>query len=84
LRFRIIHTSAGVEEFRKAAKKTAKKLEWEIEYMTNDIMIATSGFSGMSWGERITIIRDKDRVLFNSIFATRITDLLQRLWERTN
>jgi hypothetical protein len=42
-------------------------MEWTIEKMTNDIVVAKSGFSWRSWGEQITIIWCKDKILFNSI-----------------
>lgn len=67
LRFRTIHLKVTPAEFNAAVHETAQELEWEIETQTSGLLIATSGFSFRSWGERITIIRDKEKVLFNSI-----------------
>ena len=38
-----------------------------IEKVTEEAFIAKSGFSFRSWGEQITIIWEKDKILFNSI-----------------
>ena len=59
--------SVDTDTFHQAVKETAKDLEWQILKKTNTVIVAKSGFSWRSWGERITIIREKDRVLFNSI-----------------
>lgn len=67
LRFRVIEMNISNEIFKTAIEETAKELEWEIEKRTNNFIIARSGFSYRSWGELITIIREKDRILFNSI-----------------
>ena len=67
LKFKTIDVSVDNDTFHHAVKKTAKELDWNISEMTNDFVIAKSGFSWKSWGERITIIHDKDKILFNSI-----------------
>ena len=43
------------------------KKRTEIIEKKSNLIVAKSGFSWRSWGELITIIRDKDRILFNSI-----------------
>lgn len=65
--FKTIHISADKDSFAEAVEQTAKEMEWVIEKAINDIVIAKSGFSWRSWGEQITIIRCKDKILFNSI-----------------
>ena len=57
------------EELDPIFEKVAKELEWTL-YVNNKKMIIAkthpSFFSG-SWGEQITILFDKNRVLVNSI-----------------
>lgn len=67
LRFSIIPVSVDVETFHESVKATAKELDWKILEKTNSLIVAKSGFSWQSWGERITIVRKKDSILFNSI-----------------
>ena len=67
LRFKIINVSINSDTFHNTVKQTAKELEWDITQMTNSFVIAKSSFSWRSWGEQITIIHDKDKILFNSI-----------------
>jgi hypothetical protein len=69
LKFTVINISVNKEKFHKAAKLTADKLGWIIQHFSTDSVIAVrlGGFSSGSWGELITIIRDSDKVLINSI-----------------
>lgn len=67
LKFRVITLSVSPKQFRMAVEQTTKELEWKIEEESNNFIIARSGFSYRSWGELITIIREDDRILFNSI-----------------
>lgn len=67
LKFKTIHVAVDKDTFREAVEQTAKELEWAIEKATDDTIIAKSGFSWKSWGEQITIIRCRDKILFNSI-----------------
>jgi hypothetical protein len=67
LRFKSIKISVDAETFLKAAEQTAKELEWEIQTKRKDIIVAKTGFSWRSWGELITIIREEERILINSI-----------------
>ena len=67
LKFKIINISLDNKVFQNAAKRTAKELEWKIIQTANDIVVAKSTFSWRSWGEQITILHDKDKILFNSI-----------------
>ncbi|MES1181974.1 MAG: hypothetical protein ABUL44_04175 [Flavobacterium sp.] len=67
LKFKAINISVDNNIFHNAVEQTAKELEWNVQQMTRDIAIAKSGFSWRSWGEQITILHDKDKILFNSI-----------------
>jgi len=67
LRFQTINVSVDKDTFKEVVEQTAKELEWTIEKATYDVVIAKSGFSWRSWGEQITIIWCKDKILFNSI-----------------
>ena len=68
LKFKIIDISVDSKTFKQAAEQTAKELMWAIQHGTNDFIIAHRDWSWAgSWGEMITIIRDKERILINSI-----------------
>jgi hypothetical protein len=67
LKFKVINIPVDKEVFKEATEQAAKELEWRIEKKANDVVIAKSGFSWRSWGEQITIIWCKDKILFNSI-----------------
>jgi hypothetical protein len=66
LKFKTINISVNKSIFNKALEQTAEELEWKIEKVTKDKVIAKSGFSWRSWGEHITIIWCQDKILFNS------------------
>ncbi len=67
LKFKVIDIAMDADTFIEAAKETAEQLDWEIIERKNNLIVAKSGFNWRSWGELITIIRVKDRILFNSI-----------------
>jgi hypothetical protein len=67
LKFKVIDVTVDADTFSEAAKETAHQLDWKIVEEKHNLIVARSGFSLRSWGELITIIRDKDRILFNSI-----------------
>ena len=67
LKFKVIDVAIDADTFIEAAKATARQLDWQIIEKKQNLIVARSGFSWRSWGELITIIRDKDRILFNSI-----------------
>jgi hypothetical protein len=67
LKFKTINVALDNDTFIETAKVTAKQLEWKIVEKTQNLIVARSGFSWKSWGELITIIRVKDKILFNSI-----------------
>ena len=67
LKFEIIDIQIDADSFKLAAEQSGIELEWYFLKKTSTIIVAKSGFSGRSWGELITIIREKDKILFNSI-----------------
>ena len=67
LKFKVINIRVNTDTFIQIAQETAKELEWEILERKSNLLVAKSGFNWRSWGELITIINDKDRILFNSI-----------------
>lgn len=67
LKFKIIDIAVNTENFISASKQTEKELGWKIVEQKSNLIIAKSGFSWRSWGEHVTIIKEKDRILFNSI-----------------
>jgi len=68
LNFKEIQMSYTAEQFQEAIERTIKDLEWKIERNNKTFFRAARpwNWSG-SWGEMITIIKDKDRLLINSI-----------------
>ena len=69
LKFKSIDTKLTRDELGPIIEKVAKELEWTPFVNNKKIIIAKthpSFFSG-SWGEQITILFDKNRILVNSI-----------------
>jgi len=67
IKFKRIEITVNPEIFKKAVQKTTIELRWEITLTTNKMVVAKGPFSWASWGELITIIREKDAILINSI-----------------
>lgn len=67
LKFKIIYISVNKNTFDEVIEQTSRELEWKIKKTANNTVVAKSGFSWRSWGEQITIIWCKDKILFNSI-----------------
>lgn len=69
LKFEVIETDLTRTELNVIIGKVAEKLEWEFNTENENVIVATtfpSLLSG-SWGERITILFDNNRVFINSI-----------------
>jgi hypothetical protein len=64
LKFKELHYSVDADTFKAAVKFSVEDMEWVIEKEGETYIIA---HSKLSWGELITIIKEKDRILFNSI-----------------
>jgi hypothetical protein len=67
LKFKTIGISVDQDTFKETVEQTAKKMEWKFENVITDTVVAKSDFSWRSWGEQITIIWCRDKILFNSI-----------------
>ncbi|GEM_PF-680957 len=68
LRFREVIVECSDEEFQDAIERTAKEYQWQIDLNDKRAFRAYRSWNWTgSWGEMITIIRDKDRLLLNSI-----------------
>lgn len=68
LNFKEYEVNFTEEQFQKAVKRTESELGWRVEKNTKTIFIAYRqwNWSG-SWGELVTIIKEHDKVLINSI-----------------
>ena len=69
LKFKSIDTKLTRDELNEIIEKVANELEWRPYVNTKEIIIAKThpGFFSGSWGEQITILFDKNRILVNSI-----------------
>ena len=79
----IIHSE---EEFEEALRRTTTELEWKIEVHQKKYIkaIRNSNWTG-SWGEMITIIKDGDRLLLNSICdPDKISSVASFGWNKKN
>lgn len=87
LKFRVIKISVTPENFKEATILTGDKLNWEIQNITNNYIVAVrqGNFVGGSWGELITIIRKDEKVLINSICnPDNIISVASWGWNRKN
>jgi len=69
LKFKSVDTKLTRDELVKVIEKVAARLEWTPSIVDEKIIIAKTqpGFLSGSWGEQITILFDRDKVLVNSI-----------------
>lgn len=68
LRFREVKVEYSDQEFQEAIERTTKEYGWQIELNNKHIFRAYRPWNWTgSWGEMITIIKDNDRLLLNSI-----------------
>ena len=70
LNFKEFKIKLSVDQFQKTFDKTSQELDWTLDYSNHNFIKAHRKFkyeSGGSWGEMITIIKEKDRILINSI-----------------
>jgi hypothetical protein len=69
LKFKSVETNLTKEKLKEIIRQTAEELEWHTEVVDDKIIIARTypkWWTG-SWGEQITIIFDKSRIMINSI-----------------
>ena len=74
------------DQFQEAVRKTMEILGWRIENNRKDFFRAyrPSNWTG-SWGEMITIVKGKDRLLINSICVPeRMPSVVSYGWNRRN
>jgi len=88
LRFREVKIDYTDQEFQEAIERTAKEYEWHIEFNNRNVFRAyrTWNWTG-SWGESITItiIKDKDRLLLNSICdPNKMSSVVSFGWNKRN
>ena len=68
LRFKEINVTFTAEQFQEAIDRTIKDLEWRIDCNNKNLFRAYRPWNwSSSWGEMVTIIKDKDCLLVNSI-----------------
>lgn len=68
LRLKSYEIATTEENFKQAFEKTAIELDWSVEQQKKNFIRAHRGWSwSSSWGELITIIREEDKILINSI-----------------
>lgn len=86
LKFIEIRAKCTAEEFQEAIRRTVDDLEWKVEYNKNGNFRANRPWNWTgSWGESITIIRDNDKLLFNSICdTTKFSFPFSAGWNRKN
>jgi hypothetical protein len=69
LKFKTVEINLSNEKVKEIIENTSKELEWNLEIINDKIIIAKTNpkwWTG-SWGEQITIIFDKSRLMINSI-----------------
>ncbi|HMG88802.1 MAG TPA: hypothetical protein VK589_02045 [Chryseolinea sp.] len=68
LKFQVIKTRYTDEEFQEAVKRTIADLKWQVEHNEKDFFRAYRRWDwAASWGEMITIVKEKDQLFINSI-----------------
>lgn len=69
LNLKFIETNLNREDIDKIIENVSLKLKWHPSVSNENIIIAktTPSFFSGSWGEQITILFDKNRILINSI-----------------
>ncbi len=86
LRFIEVQINYTDQEFNEAIKRTAKEYDWRIEYNNKSIFRAYKPWNWTgSWGEMITIIRDKEKLLLNSICdPDKMSSVVSFGWNKKN
>jgi hypothetical protein len=86
LRFREVKVEYTDQEFKDAIQRTAKAYEWQIELNNKKVFRAYRPWNWTgSWGEMITIIKDKDRLFLNSICdPNKMSSVASFGWNKRN
>ena len=86
LNFKEINLTYTDDQFQEAIQRTIKDLEWRIDKNNKTFFRAIRpwNWSG-SWGEMVTIIKEKDRLLINSICdPDHMSSAVSYGWNRKN
>ncbi|WP_040254391.1 hypothetical protein [Psychroserpens mesophilus] len=75
LKFKTLEFRISVKQFHEVVELTKSELKWTILTKKDNYIFAYSKKSMFSWGEQITIIREKNHILINSICKTHNTSL---------
>ncbi|MBL7810562.1 MAG: hypothetical protein JNN28_22250 [Saprospiraceae bacterium] len=86
LRFKEVNVTFTDEQFHEAVERTMKDLEWRIDKNNKTLFRAYRHWNWTgSWGEMVTIIKDKDLLLVNSICnPDSISSFASYGWNRRN
>jgi hypothetical protein len=86
LNFREIQVSYTDEQFQEAIERTVNDLKWKVERNNKIFFRAFRPWNWTgSWGEMVTIIKDKDRLLINSICdPDHMSSVTSYGWNRRN
>ena len=86
LRFKEVNVTFTDEQFQEAIERTIKELEWRIDRNNKTFFRAYRPWNwSNSWGEMVTIIKDKDRLLVNSICdPNNMCSVVSYGWNRKN
>ena len=86
LNFKEIQVPYTNEQFQEAVDRTVKDLEWRIERNNKTFFRAVRPWNWTgSWGVMVTIIKDKDRLLINSICdPNHMNSVASYGWNRKN
>jgi hypothetical protein len=86
LRFKEVKIEYTSQEFQEAVERTANVYEWQIERNNKNLFRAYRPWNWTgSWGEMITIIKKKDRLLLNSICdPTKLSSVTSFGWNKRN
>ena len=67
LQFHVLNVQLDASNFQDITLGVAKQLEWKIIEHSDHHLVAKNKWSWRSFGERITIIREGEQLLFNSV-----------------
>ena len=83
LKFKEFNVTFTDKQFKEAVDRTVNELKWLIEQNNENFLRAYRPFNNWSasWGEKITIIKGKDRLLMNSICDPEV---ISWGWNRRN
>jgi hypothetical protein len=85
LRFKEVNVSYTDHEFQEAIRRTVSDLGWLIKNNNKEFFRANRPWSWGSYGEMITIVKEKDRLLINSICdPNNMTSISSFGWNKRN